>query len=61
MVNPELQLRENRGCPALLNVAKALGLELLAWIENNKIVGLKEPSNIVHADSDVALRGNCFR
>ena len=61
MLNPEIQLREDSRCTALLYKSKPVSLELLTRIENDKVVGLKEPSNIVDANRDLALGGDYLR
>ncbi len=56
MANRELQLSEQHLRLAVLNKAKAIAVELLFGVEDNKIVGLEHAPDVVYPDGDAPIR-----
>ena len=57
MLQPEVELGEDRTAPAtLLDMVEAVAWELLAGVEDDKISGVEQAADIVDADRHEALR-----
>jgi hypothetical protein len=49
---PIVELREDRARARLFDALQALGCELAARIDDDEVVGIEDPSDVVHADRE---------
>jgi len=52
----ERELAEDGGSAGFFDESEAVSGELMFWVEDNEIIGLKEAANVVDADGEKALR-----